>query len=143
MDRQSLDRREYVRLPKAYPVELRRFAFPLDDQPFLELRCVDVSAGGLRISGPLDLAKGDKLTVTIRIPSLNKFHPGFWKVFESDMGQSLTAIAEVVHLDTDGQCACGDVSAGLRFTDVDEDDWKALHGLILSKLREEPEGSDT
>lgn len=129
-DKTGIERRESVRLPKNYTVELRKFVFPLWDQPTLTLASVDISQGGLKVCCPESLDQGEKLQVKVYIPSLNKFHPGFLKVFESDAGQSLTAIAEVVHVERKG----GTCNAGLRFVDVDEDDWKALHGVIVKEL---------
>lgn len=128
----SQNRREYTRLTKNYAVEIRKLELPLDGQTPVEISAVDVSAGGLRVECPQGLAVGDKVQVTLFIPSLNKFHPGFFKVFESDAGQSLTAIGEVVYVHANA----GGSGCGIRFINVDESDWQALHGFIVKQLRQ-------
>jgi c-di-GMP-binding flagellar brake protein YcgR len=122
------DKRRHVRLPKEFRVEVNEFRFPLARQPRIELPCVDISAGGLRFESGRKFEVGDKLQVKIFIPSLNKYHPGFFKVFESDTGQYLQVIAEVVRRDE--LVALTKYAYGLRYLDVDVDDRKALHTFI-------------
>lgn len=126
------ERREHTRLPKPYRLELAEFVYPLDGQPRYEAVCDDVSAGGLAVTVSHRFAVGDKVLVRLYMSRLNKFHPGFFKVFESDVDQSLQAVAEVVRMEDAGLGAC---RIGLRFTDVYEDDWRALHGLIQDEIR--------
>jgi hypothetical protein len=71
---------------------------------------------------------GDKLQVKIFIPSLNKFHSGYFKVFESDAGQYLQAIAEVVRIEE--IMPLTRYKHGIRFLDVDFDDLQALRRFI-------------
>jgi c-di-GMP-binding flagellar brake protein YcgR len=136
---QETEKRDHQRLRKPFQVEIRLFAFPVQSQPTIEVHSVDISGGGLLLHCSRKFAVGDKLQVTIHIPSLNKFHPGFFKVFESDLGQSLTAVAEVVRIEE--IVPLRDYALGLKFLDVYEDDWKALENMIrkeLRKLRETP-----
>ncbi len=122
------DRRNDLRLPKSFRVEIKEFRFPLARQPRFEVLCADISAGGMKLECGQKFEPGTKLQVKIFIPSFNKYHPGFFKVFESDAGQFLQAIAEVVRL--------RDVipftryELGVRFLDVDYDDWQALRNFI-------------
>ena len=127
------ERREHSRLPVPYRLELAEFAYPLDDQPRYEAVCDDVSAGGLAVTVGHRFALGDKVLVRLYMSRLNKFHPGFFKVFESEVGQSLQAVAEVVR--AEDETGGGGCRIGLRFTDVYEDDWRALHGLIQDEIR--------
>jgi c-di-GMP-binding flagellar brake protein YcgR len=122
------DKRRHVRLPKEFRVEAGEFKFPLARQPKFELPCVDISAGGMRIETDRKFNVGDKLQVKIFIPSLNKYHPGFFKVFESDAGQYLQVIAEVVRVEE--ILPMSRYELGLRYLDVDLDDRKALHSFI-------------
>lgn len=122
------ERRKFMRLPKNYRVEIRELAFPLNQQKWLPLECVDISAGGLRLTTPRKFSSGQRLQVKIYIPGLNKFHPSFFKVFESDVGQSLEAVAEVAWVKEILPLAKYEL--GLRFVDVYEDDWRALHNMI-------------
>ena len=122
------ERRKFMRLPKNYRVEIRELAFPLNQQKWLALECVDISAGGLRLTTPRKFSSGQRLQVKIYIPGLNKFHPSFFKVFESDVGQSLEAVAEVAWVKEILPLAKYEL--GLRFVDVYEDDWRALHNMI-------------
>lgn len=128
------ERRQYERLPRAFRVEVSQFQFPLTTQPRIEVRCVDISAGGLKVESDTPFAAGSKVQVKVFIPGLNKFHPGFLKVFESDAGQYLQAIAEVMWNEDLGSGA--GYSLGVRFLDVDGDDWKALAGMIRKQMSE-------
>ncbi len=129
------ERRRYERLPKNFRVEVREFKFPLAQQRPVDVCCTDISSGGLRVECADRFEKGDKVTAKIHIPSLNKYHPGFLKVFESDTGQYLQAIAEIMWVEeTGGEPA---YALGIRFLDVDQDDWKALSNLIHKLLREQ------
>ncbi len=121
------NRREYERLPKQFSVEYQAFEFPLASQPKTEAHCADISVGGVRIKTDGPLEPESKVVVRIYLPRFGKFHPGFLKVFESDVGQYLQAISEVMWIEKD---AAGNYHAGLRFLDVDEDDWRALENLI-------------
>lgn len=128
----GVEKREYTRLPKTFRVEIRKLAFPLHAHKAQVVESVDISAGGLRVAARGSFELGDKLQVRVFIPSLNKFHPGFLKVFESDADQSMQAIGEVVRMD--GSVG-GGVMLGIKFVDVDQDDWKALHLKLQNELR--------
>ena len=125
------ERRKFTRLPKTYKVEIRELTFPLN-KDWLPLKCVDISAGGLRLVTSCKFSPGQRLQVKIYIPGLNKFHPGFFKVFEDDVSQTLEAVAEVAWVKEILPLARYEL--GLRFVDVYEDDWRALHNMIKRLL---------
>lgn len=125
------ERRQHIRLDTCVPITLQALAFPPHAQPKLELDSMDVSGGGLRVSTDQVLSLGQKLSVTVHMDCLSQFHSGVYKMFESDKGQSFTAIAEVIRLDI-GQDDT--MSAGIQFLDVDEDDRAALEKLIADTL---------
>ena len=125
------DRRQYVRLARSFRVNLRKFEFSLAAQETVTASCRNISAGGMLLESPRAFEQGGMVQTTIRIPGLNKFHPGFFKVFENDFDQNLVAVAEVVRCE-ELDCAAG-FELGLRFVDVYEDDWKALHGMIMKQ----------
>lgn len=133
----SEEKRDHQRLRKPFQVEIREFAFPIRRQPTIEVHSADISGGGLLVHCSRKFSEGEKLQVTVYIPSLNKFHPGFFKVFESDVGQSLTAVAEVVRVQEVSPLR--DYALGLKFLDIYEDDWKALENMILKELRAQQE----
>lgn len=135
--RHEAEKRDHQRLHKPFPVEIRLVAFPTQNQPPIEVLSADISGGGLLVHCSKSFSLGDKLQVTIHIPSLNKFHPGFFKVFESDIGQSLTAVAEVVRIQE--VVPFRDYALGLKFLDIYEDDWKALENMLLKELRRQRE----
>lgn len=122
------DKRRDCRLEKNFRVEIREFRFPLAKQPSFEVKCTDISVGGMSLECRRKFEAGDKLQVKIFIPSLNKYHPGFFKVFESDAGQFLQAIAEVVRVDDVVPFSL--YQLGIRFLDIDHDDWNALRNFI-------------
>ncbi len=133
------EKRDHQRLCKPYRVEIREFTFPMQRQPSIEVHSADISGGGLLVHCSRRFLVGDKLQVTIDIPSLNKFHPGFFKVFESDVGQSLTAVAEVIWIQE--VAPLRDYAIGLKFLDIYEDDWKALENMILKELRKQQDAA--
>lgn len=122
------DKRRDFRLPKNFRVEIKEFKFPLARQPRFEVSCADISAGGMMLECRTKFEPGTKLQVKIFIPSFNKYHPGFFKVFESDAGQFLQAIAEVVHVKD--VVPLTSYTLGIKFLDVDYDDWQALRNFI-------------
>jgi c-di-GMP-binding flagellar brake protein YcgR len=134
---QENDKRAHDRLCKPFQVTIKPFAFPVQRQPGIDVHSADISAGGLRVHCNKRFSVGDTVQVTIFIPSLNKFHPGFFKCFESDTDQSLTAVAEVVHAEE--IIPLSDYALGLKFLDVYEDDWQALRNLIVKELRKQRE----
>ena len=123
------ERRKQPRLGKNYRVEFREFKFPLNRQPLMEIKSLDISAGGLQGETTNKLEVGQRLQVKVYIVSLNKYHPGFMKVFESDADQFLQAIAEVVWVEE--VVPLQRYRFGVRFVDIDSDDWRALSSLIM------------
>jgi hypothetical protein len=127
------EKRAFQRLPSNFRVEISRLGFPQSKMPRLEIESMDVGGGGLLLQSPERFEPGDNLMLRLYISGLNKFHPGFFKVFESDVGQYLQAIAEVVRAES----VPGGYALGIRFTDVDADDAKALRDFIASRLKSE------
>ncbi len=127
MDR---DRREYKRLNKELKVEVRRFVFPIKSQRVIASRCLNISPGGILLEVHEPFSVGDKLQLTLYVPGLNKYHPSFFKVFESSVNQSLIAVAEVVRMER----AFGTYRLGIKFLNIYEDDWKALYNLLMREL---------
>ncbi len=126
------NRRQYQRLRKKFRVEISEFRYPPAEQPAVSTHCRDISQGGLRVESPRSFQAGEKIQLTIYISGLNKFHPSYFKVFESDVGQHLVAVAEVAWIDEKAPLTLYDM--GLKFVDVWEDDWKALAAMIKKQL---------
>ena len=127
------NRRRFVRLPKGYSVEINEFKFPMTDQERVAVTCSDISTGGVCVESAEAFAPGARLQVRVHIPRLNKFRPGFFKVYENDAEQYLQAIAEVAW----SEPMPGGHQLGLRFIDLDPDTGRALSGLISKSLAEE------
>lgn len=128
MSEENRERRQYTRLPKNYSVEVRTLSFPFNNQPVVKAMSADISAGGLSIEVAGRYRKGDKLQVKVCVPCLNKFMPGFFKVYENDAEQYLQAIAEVVRVGN-GVSFSSQV-LGLRFIDLAEDSFIALKKMV-------------
>lgn len=126
------DRRQYMRLPKPFRVEAREFKFPMASQPRFETTCEDISRGGLCVEAGRRFEPGDKLQVSIHIPTLNKYSPGFFKAWENDAEQYLQGIVEVAWV----EAKAGRYLVGLKFLDVDDDACRALGGLIDKASRD-------
>ncbi|GAB6161359.1 hypothetical protein JCM12298_05180 [Desulfothermus naphthae] len=125
------DRREFQRLNKELGVEVRKFEYPLKSQRIIKTKCLNISPGGLLLDIPRRLNVGDKVQLTLYVPGLNKYHPSFFKVFESSVNQSLVAVGEVVRVEVTG----GSYKVGIKFLNIYEDDWKALYNLLMRELK--------
>ncbi len=125
------DRREFKRLNKELRVEVRKFVYPVKSQRVIKTRCLNISPGGILLDMPEKFNVGDKVQLTLYVPGLNRYHPSFFKVFESSLNQSLVAVAEVVRIELKG----GSYKVGIKFLNIYEDDWKALYNLLMRELR--------
>ncbi|SDN60633.1 PilZ domain-containing protein [Desulfonauticus submarinus] len=123
----AIDRRRYFRLPKNYKVKVSLLRYPLGNQKWYEVHSLDIGKGGVRLIFPCKLDKGDKLQIKIRVPSLNKFHPSFFKVFEVETEQELVALGEVIWI---GEKKIDGYEVGVKFIDVFEDDLRALRDFL-------------
>ncbi|MFP4397355.1 MAG: PilZ domain-containing protein [Desulfonatronovibrio sp.] len=112
-------------------MEVQELAFPLNSQEKIVVESADISTGGLKVICNRLFAVGDKVRVKVYIPSFNKLHAGFLKAFESDLGQYLQAVAEVVWISE--VIPHSRYETGMKFLDVYEDDWHALRKLILQQ----------
>ncbi len=122
----EINKRSYRRLPRPYPVELAKLSFPMP-RSGMETVCFDISKGGICVESPsYGLAVGDKCQVKVLIPTLNKYSPSFFKVYENDMEQYFLALAEVAWI----RPVRGQALMGLKFVNVDSDQSQALERLI-------------
>lgn len=126
----SENRRSAERLPKTFRVEIGPLKLPLMESDLRMVSSVNVSEGGLLVECDQSFPVGEVVRVRVHIPSLNKHHPGMLKCFESDVGQYLQALAEVVRSEFSG----GSALLGLKFVNVDPDDVQALRHLIGKAL---------
>jgi c-di-GMP-binding flagellar brake protein YcgR len=129
--RTETDKRQHDRLNRTFAVEINVLSFPMVRERAAEARCYDISEGGLSVESPRIFNVGEKLQVRINIPSLNKFSPSFFKVYENDAEQYFLAIAEVMWSKAQG----GAYLIGMRYINVDEDQARALAGLLRKALQ--------
>ncbi len=127
------ERREYVRMPKNIRVDLSKFVYPLNAQKTHTVECINISAGGLLIESPQKFEPQEKVQVRIYMSRLNKFHPSYFKVFESSEGQNVLAIGEIAR--TEEKIPLQKYQLGIKFVDVYEDDWRALYQLLESEMK--------
>lgn len=123
---EDAEKRAYQRLPKTYPVEVIKLDFPMPKDG-VKTRCCDISSGGVCLETPAaPFAVGDPCQLKILIPLLNKFTPGFFKVYENDAEQYFIALAEVSWI----KPVSGQYLAGFKFVNVHPDQQEALGKLI-------------
>jgi len=134
---ESDDRRQYHRWSKEMRVELSELSFSDQRQRMISTRCLNVSAGGLLLESPQFFQTGDKVRVKLFVPRLNRYHPSYFKVFESSTDQNLMAVAEVVRVEE--RVPFQKYRIGIQFLDVYEDDWQALFRMIQSESGQEPD----
>ncbi|GAU09802.1 PilZ domain-containing protein [Desulfoplanes formicivorans] len=128
------DRRQFARLPRQFRMEISAFTFPLSKMRPFDVTGVDIGEGGVAVRCPKEFGVGEQVQLKIYIPKLNRYHPGFFKVFEHDLGQYIVAVAKIAWSKSDPDQ--GDYMYGLEFVDVYEDDLKALHNLIRNGLEQ-------
>ena len=120
------EQRGYQRLPRTYPVEVIKLAFPMP-QNGMETKCCDISTGGICVEAPeACLAIGDTCQIKVLIPMLNKFSKSFYRVFENDAEQYFMALAEVAWI----KPLPGQFLIGFKFVNVHDDQMTALEKLI-------------
>jgi len=123
---EDAEQRVYQRLPKTYDVEVIKLDFPMPKEG-LKTRCCDISTGGVCVeSGEIPFELGDACQLKIHIPLLNKFSPGFFKVYENDADQFFIALAQVAWI----KPLSGQFLVGFKFVNVHADQQKALEKLI-------------
>ena len=120
------DLRKHQRLPRPYRVEVRELTFPMPKRPMFSSDCCDISRGGLSMEMARSLPTGTRVQVSVHIPLLNKFSPGFYKPWENEADQYFQAIAEVAWCKT----VRGNYLVGMRFVNADPDMFAALDGLV-------------
>lgn len=120
------NKREYLRLPRPYRVQARELVFPIAKDPLIDTESRDISKGGLCVESDKELPVGTRLHVTVHIPLLNKFHSGFFKVYENDAEQYFQAVADVSWARPSG----GKYLLGLSFVNADEEITKAVNKLV-------------
>jgi len=123
---EDVEQRVFQRLPKTYPVEVIKLAFPMPTSG-LQTFCCDISVGGVCVeaeSAPFE--KEESCQLKIQIPLLNKYAPGFFKVYENDADQYFTALGQVAWI----RPAAGKFLIGFKFVNVHSDQEAALEKLI-------------
>ena len=129
------ENRRHGRLNRTFTVEISALSFPMSGVRGLETRCYDISSGGLSIESSKSFNPGERLQARINIPMLNKFSPSFFKIYENDADQYLTAIVEVIWC----KPGSGGYLVGMRYINVDEDQARALAGMINKAFRQASE----
>ncbi|ABB37004.1 type IV pilus assembly PilZ [Oleidesulfovibrio alaskensis G20] len=127
------EKRRFTRLPKGFSIEASILQFPFSSQRRVTSNCADIGGGGVSFESPARFEPGDKLQLKVHIPTLNKYSPGFFKVYENDAEQYLQAIGEVAWVDRNG----AGYTTGVKFIDIDPDVCKALCGLVEKTLRDQ------
>lgn len=123
---EDAEKRAYQRLPKTYHVEVIKLDFPMPKEG-IRTRCCDISPAGVCVeSGAAPFETGDACQLRIQIPFLNRFAPGFFKVYENDAEQFFTALAQVAWI----KPLPGQFLVGFKFVNVHADQQKALEKLI-------------
>jgi c-di-GMP-binding flagellar brake protein YcgR len=125
------NKRRHSRLSRTFSVEVDELTFPVRREKTVETKCYDISEGGLSIDSPRPFITGEKIQVKINIPLLNKFSPGFFKVYENDADQYFLAIAEIMWC----KMKAGRYLVGMRYINVDESQASALSGFINKAFR--------
>lgn len=122
----DLEKRVYQRLPRTYPVDVFKLSLPMP-KTGMPTKCCDISKGGLCAeASSANFSVGDTCQLKVLIPLLNKFSPGFFKVYENDAEQYFTALAEVIWI----KPLHGQFLMGFKFVNVHSDQMKALERLI-------------
>jgi len=120
------EHRAYNRLPRTFSVSVKELNFAMARSHSIEGQCADISQGGICIESPVPIQLGAKMHVRVRIPLLNRYSPGFLKIYENDADQYFTAITETMW----SKPVDGSYLIGMRFVNADENQARALAGMI-------------
>lgn len=130
---EDAEKRIFQRLPKTYPVEIIRLEFPMPKEG-IRAQCCDISNGGVCVEASnIGFSLDDICQLHILIPLLNKFAPGFFKVYENDAEQYFTALAQVAWI----KPLTGQFLVGFKFVNVHADQQAALERLIEHAFAQE------
>ncbi len=122
----DVEQRMFQRLPKTYPVAVMKLDFPMPKEG-VQMRCCDISMGGVCVEAEsASFEEGETCQLKILIPLLNKFSPGFFKVYENDAEQYFIALAQVAWIKPLPQQRL----MGFKFVNVHNDQRIALEKLI-------------
>jgi c-di-GMP-binding flagellar brake protein YcgR len=128
----TVEGRQYYRLPKSFNVEVKELSFPMTDANTIRSNVNDISKGGICIESPRALQDGMTMQVRVHIPMLNKFSKSFLKIYENDAEQYFIAIAKTIWC----KPSAGKYMVGMEFVNVDETQAHALAALIDKAQRE-------
>ena len=121
------DRRNYRRIPMGATVGYQELAFSTEPESNTSVYA-DISAGGLLLSSPKELALGALLKLELRVPGWGKHQGHFGPAHEQDL-RPLVAVGQVVRVEC---LEGGDYELGVKFLNVYPDDYAALLKFIAA-----------
>lgn len=120
------ERRNYYRLPKQTEVVCKKIDFS-EVQPEYNVESKNISAKGLLLLSPHSYNLGDIMRVSIALPRVHKFKPGYHKPMMNPYEEPITTIGKVVRIE---QVDDEQFEIGLCFEGMYEDDYIGLLNYI-------------
>ena len=121
----SSERRIYQRIPMGATVGFQELTFSREPEPSTSVYG-DISAGGLLLNSPRELALETLLKLEIRVPGWGKHQGHFGPAHEADL-RPLVAVGKVVRVE---HLESGEYELGVKFLNVYPDDQAALLKFI-------------
>jgi hypothetical protein len=124
------ERRSFPRIPKAVTVEVIKLLFPLPTKPDSVALGKDISGGGISFTSDMPFDIGSSLSLKIHLKGLAEHRKPHSYLVDIAQSQPLAALGEVVWCRPSSESGRYDV--GLHFTNIYEDDFKALMQYLES-----------
>jgi len=131
------DNRLYSRIPSKAAIEVCRLAFPVTITSEGVGKGRDISDGGIRFTYPEAFDPGQVLALKIGLKGWESHKKPYSMLVDIASEKPFTAIGEVVWCHASETEAGYDV--GIKFTGVDDDDWKALSRYLAGAIASGPE----
>ena len=119
------DRRNYRRIPMGATVGYQELSFSEHPEGATTVYG-DISAGGLLLNSPNEIALGTLLKLELRVPGWGKHQGHFGPAHEQDL-RPLVAVGQVVRVES---LEGGEFELGIKFLNVYPDDHAALLKFI-------------
>ncbi len=132
-----MDKRDRPRIPKEIPLEITVITYPPDTSPPEEGTVVDIGQGGIRFVAARDFDPGTLLKLAIHLQGWQRHKRSVSSIVDTDSAVApLSAVAEVKWSE-EGSFP-GTWVTGVHFTDIYEDDYRALEKHLDGILKRTP-----
>jgi len=133
-DREQSERRQFLRVAAENVVFCEEYAIPPSDDPPVEARISNLSAGGILIKSDHAYALGDVLRLSLRLPGWERYKQEFFKAGVPSLSKPLTALGTVVRVTQVGPNV---YELGICLSGMDEGHRRAVDRYLRDRVAAE------